>query len=287
MTQDHASSPDDVSHEDCLSAACALSRTSGDTFVWDVRDGWQQGRGAWGGAVVGAQLRAVQMMMAESPFGDDAARALRTVTSQIFAPVPAEPVEIAVSVLRRGSAMTTFATVIRDSKGEALATSTVIAGLARAAELATDSWPQITAPEMPAWGSVPVAPLGPPLAPDFMGHLEIRPCTGMPVSQSSAATTGWVRPRCTQPWEAWSLVAMVDAWWPASLPTLSSMRPMATVNFSASLLVDPGTVAPDAPLFHEGFVTGVVEGYTTEIRRLWTADGRCAVDNHQSIAVIK
>lgn len=264
-----------------LSGACHLQASGDHTFLWAVEDGWQQGRGAWGGLVVGSQVRAVEAVLGESE------RKIRTVTSQIFAPVPAEEVTVRVQELRQGSAMTTFLTFIETPAGEPLATATVIAGSPRARDLDTHSWSQLTAPTMPAWQSVPVAPLAPPVAPDFLGHLEVRPVQGIPATGSKAVTSGWVRPRSPEPWAAWSLLAMVDAWWPASLPALSAMRPMATVNFSASLLVHPNEVSSDEPLFHDGLVTGVVDGYTTEIRRLWASDGRCVVENHQSIALIK
>lgn len=269
----------DVTHS--LHSACALRSLGEDAFAWDVQDGWQQGRGAWGGLVVGSQVRAVENVLGDSE------RGVRTVTSQIFAPVPAEEVTIRVKLLRQGSAMSTFLTVIETAAGEPLATATVIAGLPRAEDLDTHTWAQVTAPTMPDWRNVPIAPLSPPLAPDFLGHLEVRPVQGVPATSSPAVTSGWVQPRAAEAWESWSLLAMVDAWWPASLPALPTMRPMATVNFSASLLVHPHTISVDEPLFHEGFVTGVVDGYTTEIRRLWTADGRCVVENHQSIALIK
>ena len=62
---------------------------------------------------------------------------------------------------------------------------------------------------------------------------------------------------------------------------------MATVSFAANLVVDPGAVPWDEPLYYEGTVAGARDGYVSELRRLWTADGRLAVENLQSIAIIK
>jgi hypothetical protein len=62
---------------------------------------------------------------------------------------------------------------------------------------------------------------------------------------------------------------------------------MATVSFSAHLLIDPTTVDPAEPLAFESWVADAESGFTTETRRLWTSDGRLVVENHQAIVVIK
>lgn len=74
--------------------------------------------------------------------------------------------------------------------------------------------------------------------------------------------------------------------WPATLSVLGRIRPVATVNFSADLLVDPLSVAADEALLHHGTASGAHAGFTSEQRRLWTADGRLAVDNLQSTVLI-
>jgi hypothetical protein len=65
------------------------------------------------------------------------------------------------------------------------------------------------------------------------------------------------------------------------------LRPAATVSFSAHILVDPKTVGAGEAFVHESFPSGAFGGYSSEVRRLWTADGRLAVDNMQTIAIIK
>ncbi len=77
----------------------------------------------------------------------------------------------------------------------------------------------------------------------------------------------------------------MDAWWPASLPMLAEMPRVATVNFTANLLVDPATVGAGEMLLHESFVTAAADGFASEHRRLWTADGRLAVDNLQAMVI--
>jgi hypothetical protein len=112
---------------------------------------------------------------------------------------------------------------------------------------------------------------------------------------TQALVRGWINlPQRTEAgafWTAARLLSMVDAWWPSPYTLMKSMRPVATVSFSANLLIDPNNIEPiageRAPLLHESSVSSVHGGFMSELRRLWTPDGRLAVENLQSILVIK
>jgi hypothetical protein len=64
------------------------------------------------------------------------------------------------------------------------------------------------------------------------------------------------------------------------------MRPLATVMFAATLLVDPVDLDAAQQLYYEGELTAGANGFTSELRRLWSPDGRLVVENLQSIVVI-
>ena len=72
------------------------------TFTLDVPDGWQQGRGAFGGLVLGALARA--SIMSEP----DVSRTLRSLTGELPGAVPVGRSTIAVETLRRGSGASTL-----------------------------------------------------------------------------------------------------------------------------------------------------------------------------------
>ncbi|HEU4408007.1 MAG TPA: acyl-CoA thioesterase domain-containing protein [Polyangiaceae bacterium] len=83
-------------------------------------EGWQQGRGAFGGLVPGALTRA---MAASEP---EPARALRSLSAELLGPVPPGPADVGVEVLRRGSVAVAdgFVTEMRElwtAEGRALA----------------------------------------------------------------------------------------------------------------------------------------------------------------------
>ena len=77
--------------------AVRLRASVGGTFDWSVPDGWQQGRGAWGGLPVGAFLDAAITHVSDPDL------APRSLTAHLLAPVPPGPAEIRLTVLRRGS----------------------------------------------------------------------------------------------------------------------------------------------------------------------------------------
>lgn len=267
---------------DFMSAIASADDGSG-ALAWSVPDGWQQGRGAWGGLVVGAMVRAV---VDTEP---DPARLVRTVSAHLFGPTTVGAAHISISAIRIGSAMSTWAVDVVDATGARTANAVVITGSPRAMHLSEGfpSWATIQAPALPHWETVSVASVRPPIGPVFAEHLEFRVIGGMPFQQQPARTCGWLRFPDQQFWTADQLLGIVDAWWPCVLPAMREPHPVATVSFAAHLLIDPESIPAGEPLMAEAFLSAAHEGFTTETRRLWTADGRLAVENHQSIVVIR
>lgn len=263
--------------------ATSLTRTDEGAMRWDVPDGWQQGRGAWGGLVAGAIASSV--LLSES----DEERALRTLSIHLAAPVMVGPATVRVAALRLGSSMSTWQAIVVDQAGQTCAHAVAITGRSRAPDLAEQSltWDGAGAPTLPPVSEAVRMPQQAPGLPVFLRHLDLRVVDGLPGTGSATRCTGYVRFDDQGAWDAASLLAVVDAWWPTVLPALSGFRPLATVTYAAHLLVDPATVPPGEPLAYEASMASAHEGFTTETRRLWTPDGRLAVENHQSIVVIR
>lgn len=247
---------------------------------WVVADGWQQGRGAWGGLVVAAVVRAAQA--AEASAGSPG-RCVRSVTAQIVAPVVTGEAKVSVQQVRRGSSTSTW-TVDVDCAGSTAVSAAVVFGDDRTGEPIPGK-PR-TAPQAPSWNNVAEVDLPPSVAPAFLQHLRIWPVSGMPYSGEDEDIVMWLSYR-TGLFDAASLLAIVDGPWPTPLVRVREPRPMATLSFLATLLVDPQSIDPDAPLLFRAQLLGEMAGYATERRELWTADGRLAVENLQLIAVIR
>lgn len=257
-----------------------------DALHWQVPAGWEQGRGAWGGLVVGACLQAVEYAAAHN--GDGSDRPVRTISSHLMGPVLAGTAIVEVRPARSGSSMTTWSATVRDEAGSALAESMVICGQTRADDLAhLPSAGLAQPPSAATWQDCPVIEIQPPLGPAFASHLQFRPIQGIPMSAAKAEVLGWIALPDQGPWSAVQALAIVDAYWPSMYPTLPGPRPMATVSFSAHLLVDPTTLPAGEPLLFQASMAAARDGFTTETRRLWSTDGRLVVENLQSIVVIR
>lgn len=266
-----------------FAASSTPQRTGPESFSWVVPHGWLQGRGAWGGLVVAAHVNAAEAQQSQV----DATRRVRNVTAHMFGPLPPGDALVSVECLRAGSAMTTWQVSITGADGQPASQAVVITGQPREVS-ETDTWGTAQMPELPPWESLTPAPVRPPIGPEFGTHFDYRPVVGIPGAGEAPRARGWLRTAGEwQQWTAATTLGIVDAWWPATYVAMPAVRPMATVAFSAHLLVDPQALDPREPLGYEAWVSATDEGFTSETRRLWSPDGRLVVENHQSIVVIK
>ncbi len=260
-----------------LEQASSVTDRGGGRFVGEIPDGWQQGRGAFGGLVLATLLRAIER---SEP---DAARVTRSLSGDLCGPVLPGPVEIAVEVLRRGNNLSNLdARMIQG--GEVQARASAVLGAPRVDVRA----PAPTRPDAPDWRELPDLGMGPPVAPVFTAHLEYRSVGARPFAEGEqGGPRGFVRLR--EPparLDAPTMMALLDAWWPAIFAIEGRPRPVATVSFTAELLAAPAELAPDVPLFYTGRVVAVREGFFVEFRELWS-EGRLVALNQQTFAVLK
>jgi acyl-CoA thioesterase len=246
----------------------------------EVPDGWQQGRGAFGGLVLGTLARA--MLHAEP----EAARTLRALTGEIVGPVLPGAADITVKALRRGNAVSTWEAWLSQS-GEVLARASAVLGRARTTERDAT---ELAAPATPApWSAVDVLPIAPPMGPHFARMFEFRPVGAMPFAggdRSEAA--GWVR--LVKPVAALGapeIIGLMDAFWPAAFAREFAPRPMATVAFTLELLADPADLDPAEPLVYRATAPATRHGFSAEFRELWTARGELVALNQQTFVIIK
>jgi len=258
--------------------------------LWHVPAGWAQGRGAWGGLGVGMAVRTAESADHLLPQGgegsDSPGRIVREVSVDMLGPVPVGASPVRATPLRVGSGTSAWHVVVGEEP-DVLVSANVVLGRARGGDQPTMVDARLTPPVSPPWSEVPAVPLAPPLAPDFTERLEFRCLTGLPYQGRVEDVVCWVRMPEPEPVDSALALGLVDALWPATLVTLSEPRPMATLTFAASLLIDPATIDPTEPLLHRGRLVSRREGYATETRELWTPDGRLAVFNTQVMVVIK
>ncbi len=253
-------------------AEAATPRGAGDRYQLDVPAGWRQGRGAFGGLVIGALVRATERAI------DDPSRIVRSITAEIPGPVEVGPAEIAVEVLRAGNAVTTARAALVQH-GKTLAHAVVIAGANRRDQ---HSWQELAPPSAPPWRSIQL--FSSTTTPEFADNFEYRLIAGVPGSGDPPVVLGWIRARDPGPErDAAHVVAMADAWWPSAF-TRTSFVPGATIAYTLDVISLPP--AGDGPLLYRGSAPICTDGYVRETRELWTEDGHLIAVNHQTIALI-
>lgn len=243
-----------------------------------IPDGWQQGKGAFGGLVLATLLRAVEHAEPEKE------RTLRSISAEICAPVRASEATIHVELLRRGAAVSYFDARLLQG-GEVQARASVVLGAPRPIESPV---PPRSAPPQPPWSGLPILSIGPPTAPVFTQHFEYRPTGVMPFAGGREATAaGWLREKSARErFDAPAVIGYLDAWWPALYGVETAPRPCATVSFTAELLADPASLPAGEPLFHTARVEALHEGYCVEVRELWFGQTLVAL-NQQTMAVLR
>lgn len=252
-------------------------RVSETSFRWNVPDGWQQGRGAFGGLVLAAMTRV--MMACE----EEQDRLPRSLTAELMGPTMVGDAEITVELLRRGSALTVLEARVKQGD-EMRARASLLLGRKRS-ELKRRRLP---APALsPAVDKVPVAPIGPPLAPTFSQHLAVQPIAGIPFSGQEPDVKAWVAWR--NPPEvigAPELAAYADALWPAGLAEEKKPRPIATISFEMQWFHHGEGLDPKVPLWYQSSTIAAEDGYVCEDRQVWSPDGELLLLNRQNIAWI-
>lgn len=259
-------------------------RAVGDRYQLDVDPGWRQGRGAFGGLVIGALVRAIEHRTA------DPARQVRSVTAELPGPVEDGTVDITVEVLRQGKNLSTLRAALWQH-GEVRSHAVAILAASRPGSQA-GGWNDLSPPTLPAWREVAPSSLGTVLGPgpwpEFAHHFEFRVVEGFPASGGAGPALGWIRSRDPgTPRDAAYVAAMIDAWWPAGLVRFTAMRPMATIAFTLDIVAGAAGLDPEVPLIYRATAPVCADGYFFETRELWSEDGRLIATNHQTFAIIK
>ena len=258
--------------------ASAVERVRDQVFRAQVPDGWQQGRGAFGGLVLGLLTRAMVAVEAEP------ARRLRTLIGDICGPVMPGEAEISVEVLRRGAHLSNLDARLTQA-GAVLARASATLGSARNVQSA----PRSPAPPLPMeWAALPPLPIAPPLGPVFAQHYEYRSPGPFPFSGSTEARIeAFIREKqAAGPLDAAGVIALLDSVWPTLYSVETQPRAMATISFTAELYCDPASLSGAEPLRYRAQLAALHDGFMTEFRELWRGDQLLAL-NQQTMALLR
>lgn len=251
---------------------------NGSAFSAEIPDGWQQGRGAFGGLVLGTLARAMERHLA------DPTRALRSLSGDLCGPALPGPAAVEVSTLRTGKNLSNLDARLLQGDGVIARASAVFSAPRKAEPVPAVA----AASRVPFgdWSAIPLAPVGPPMAPVFAQHYEYRvkapPFTG----GTDPFVDGYVRLKApTARIGAPEIMGLLDAWWPALFSVISAPLRIATASFTAEIMTDLGAIDPAAPLYYRGRVIAEHEGFFVELRELYDARGVVAL-NQQTFVMI-
>lgn len=244
-------------------------------FRADIPDGWQQGKGAFGGLAIGVAIRAMEAIETE--------RHLRALTAELPGPLLPGPADVHATVLRRGSGASTLDARIVQG-GEVKVRASGVFGAARAEDVRVDHRIDIAS----TWREVP--PLTSNLLPPpFARFFEYRPKGPAPFSGAAEPhVEGWTRPLV--PLERWGpaeVAAMADAYWPSLFGVMRTPRPMATITYTLQLTAKAYDLDASAPLYYRARTLVADAGYLSELRELFTPEGELVALNPQTFVVIK
>ncbi len=264
-----------------LVAATTWTRAGGARFTAEITPPWFQGKGAYGGLLNAGVLRAM-MTVVDAP-----ARRPRTLHVHFCAPAREGPLTCDVVVERAGATMSTLSARVRQGDTVVtLASATFAVPRPRPEDALVYLDAQM--PAVPAPEGVPTVPPDVPVLPAFTQFFEYRMCLGDPPLSSSPRSLvgGWLRPREPVVVDAPAVAALIDAYPPALMPRLPSLRAASSVDMTIDFHGDPAAVAPGAHVLIVQSSRVGDGGMTDERCDLWSADGVLVATARQLVALL-
>lgn len=239
---------------------------------------WGQGRAVFGGMVAALAYEAMRTKV-------QAGRPVRSLAISFVGPLePEVPASFEAEVLREGKAVSQmFARVVQ--KGQVVALVQGSFGASRASSINVEAEP---APEMKGPEACQELPFIPGVMPEFTRHLAMRwGVGGMPFTGSRERDMGgWVRFRGDverEPVSEVHLLALVDAWPPATMPQLSAPAPGSTLTWTIEFVQPVPQLDTHDWCKYRARVEHARDGYGHAAAALWTPAGELVALSRQTV----
>ncbi|MCO1334666.1 thioesterase family protein [Microbulbifer sp. OS29] len=243
-----------------------------------VPEGWTQGRATFGG-LVAAML--YEQMAAEI----SAANSLRSLTTSFVRPVAAGAIETRVEMLRAGRSVTQINGYL--DQGDTV----MLAGMASFGN-GRESTVRVkgpTAPKYPAPEECLALPYIEGVVPEFTQKFDYRIARGqLPFSGSTEKILGgWVRFKDGSKSNAGisHLLALIDAWPPATLPMLKAPAPASSLTWTAEFMEPLAKHKASDWWQYQAAVEQAENGYAVIQSRLWDTHGHLAALSQQMVTL--
>jgi acyl-CoA thioesterase len=213
----------------------------------------------------------------------DMERVLRSLTVHFCAPAAEGAFELATEIVRAGSRVSTvLARLMRDGSPTTLATAS-FCKTRGSAEEHTD----LVMPSVPPAKDLRSMPEVPGM-PAFLRNLDVRFCgPTLPFSGAAKAeVAAWVRLREPEPYTHALVALIADSLPPAIASKFSAPRALASVDFRVDFFERAIGIAPEEHLLVAIRSRWAGDGYTEELREVWSPDGRLLAQCRQLIALL-
>jgi acyl-CoA thioesterase len=245
-----------------------------------VSDQWSQGRGAYGGISAAAMTRMMATVLGR-PECD-----LRSLTVHCCAPLMPGDAQVTAEPIRVGSRVAHMRSMVHQND-QVIAHATASFGADRPVDLA---WVEQTMPPVPAASDLPSIPISLAGGPKFGQFFDYR-FIGEPAILSGADTARvqvWIRHLNSPTVDVPHAVGLLDAGPPGILSRLTSVRPMASVDFRMQLFTAlPLTQAsPEDHWLFDAHTRILGGGYAEQLMWMYTPDGQPIGTTQQLIAVL-
>ena len=243
-----------------------------------VPEQWGQGRATFGGLVAA-------MMYEKIPASVSDDRVIRSIMLSFVAPVAPGEIDVVVKILRAGKS----ATQVQVSAYQNDAPCAVMLasfGGARESEIKIN-YEQAPATKEPE--AVTAFPFIPNVTPDFTQHFDYRYTEGKMPFMGSTQTVmgGWIKLKdeCTQPINVPQILALLDAWPPATFSLLKKPASGSSLTWSMSFMDTQLQATANHWWQYEANIQHAQDGYSFIDSTMWDENGKAIVMSHQSVSV--
>jgi acyl-CoA thioesterase len=241
---------------------------------------WAQGRTCFGGLTAALAYEAMRAVTA-------AGRPLRSLAITFVAPAQVEiPLRFEAEALREGKAVSqVFCRVLQNDQVVMLAQGSF--GLPRESSVLVEG---LSAPAFKPLDECQELPFIPRVMPEFTRHIAMRWAVGgLPFSASSAREMGgWMRFRegvGAEPMEVAHLLALIDAWPPATLPHLRSPAPSSSLTWTIEFIQPLPTQAANGWCRYLAEIEHARDGWGHVAAQCWSEAGQLLAISRQTVTL--
>lgn len=240
---------------------------------------WGQGRTVFGGLSVAMVYEAMRLKIAD-------ARPIRSLAVTFVGPLMVdEPVRFEVQVLREGKSVSqVLGKAIQNGAVQVLVQGSF--GHSRESLVSVKALPT---PDFAPWQQCPNPVFKPESMPAFVQYLAVRWAQGQPPASNSRERFigGWVQLRDAplQTLDVTHILALVDAWPPATLSHLPERKPSSSLTWTIEFVQPLAQLTTDDWCAYQAEIEHAVDGYGHIAARLWAPDGSLIALSRQTVTL--